>query len=91
MQMKFVLGKTLATNTGAVFIKDNKMRLNGQNVVDVEIDGVDPHDYPDFCDAYFSYATFEGSAQPLSDEELEQLTNENGDVLHEMAYEHFID
>jgi hypothetical protein len=67
------------------------MKLNGRVVVDVEIDGVDPRDYPDFCDAYFSYATYEGTNQELTDEELEDLANAYGDVLHEMAYEYFID
>ena len=35
------------------------MLLNGRVVCDVQIDGVDTRDYPDFCDAYFSYAVFE--------------------------------
>jgi hypothetical protein len=63
------------------------MELYGRRVVDVEVDGVDSRDYPDFCDAYFSYAIFEDTKEALSDEELEQLAEENGDVLNEMAYE----
>ena len=61
------------------------MELNGRKVIDVEIDGVDTTDYPDFCDAYFSYAIFEDTGAELTDNELEQLTDENGDVINEMA------
>ena len=60
------------------------MKLNGRTVKNAEIDGVDSSDYPDFCDAYFSYAEFENNT-PLNDEQLEQLTEENGDVINEMA------
>jgi hypothetical protein len=64
--------------------------LHGRRVVDLEIDGVDPKDYPDFCDAYFVHAVFEDTKQDLTDEELEQLAEDNGDVLNEMAYEHYL-
>ena len=49
------------------------MELNGRKVVDVEVDGVDTRDYPDFCDAYFSNAVYEDTGEELTDEELEQL------------------
>ena len=32
--------------------------FNGKKVVDLEVDGVDSRDYPDFSDAYFSYACY---------------------------------
>lgn len=64
------------------------MKLNNRNVVDAEIDGVDSRDYPDFCDAYFCYAVWEDTKEELTDKELEQLTNECGDTLNEMAFEH---
>lgn len=66
------------------------MLLNGRVVVDVEIEGADSRDYPDFCDAYFSYAVFEDTLEVLTDEELEKLTEENSDVVNEMAYESFL-
>jgi hypothetical protein len=66
------------------------MLLKGRVVVDVEIDGVDSRDYPDFCDAYFSHAVFKDTLEELSDEELEQLTEDNPDVVNEMAYEHYL-
>ena len=64
--------------------------LNGQRVVDIEVDGVDSRDYPDFCDAHFSYAVYEGSAIELTDDELMQLTEEYPGLVSEMAYEFFM-
>jgi hypothetical protein len=62
------------------------MELNGRRVINAEVDGVDSSDYPDFCDAYFSYATFEDGTE-LTDEQLEQLTDENGDVVNEKCHD----
>ena len=60
--------------------------LNGRQVVDLEVDGVDGGDYPDFCDAYFSSGTYEDGT-PLTDDELDRLTILADDVLWEMAFE----
>jgi hypothetical protein len=60
--------------------------LNGKNVVDLEIDGVDSRDYPDFSDAYFSSGSYEDGT-PLTDDELERLADLAGDVLWEMAFD----
>jgi hypothetical protein len=65
------------------------MKLNGRKVVDVEVDGCDSRDYPDFCDAYFSYAVFEDTLEELTDDELIELTDLHGDVVNEMAFESF--
>lgn len=63
------------------------MQLNGKNVIDVEVDGFNYWDYPDFCDAYFSYATYEDGTE-LTDAELDELTEKNGAELHAMCYDH---
>jgi len=60
--------------------------LNGKKVVDLEVDGVDSRDYPDFCDAYFSSAYYEDGIK-LTDDELDRLTDLAGDILWEMAFE----
>jgi len=49
--------------------------LEGVNYRSIELDGIDPDDYPDFVDAYVISAEFEDGT-PLSEEELEQLTDE---------------
>ena len=43
----------------------------------LELAGVDRRDYPDFCDAYFSYAEYTDGT-PLTDAELEALTEKIG-------------
>lgn len=60
--------------------------LNGRKVVDLEVDGIDLRDSPDFADAYFSYACYEDGTE-LTDDELEQLTEQNPDVLHEKVFD----
>ena len=52
----------------------------------IELDGVNRRDYPDFADAYFSYAEFEDGTE-LSDSELELLTEEYADVVNQLAHE----
>ena len=60
--------------------------LNGKKVVDLEVDGVDSRDYPDFSDAYFSDGCYEDGTR-LTEDELNKLTDLAGDVLWEMAFE----
>jgi hypothetical protein len=60
--------------------------LNGKNVVNLQVDGVDSRDYPDFSDAYFSSGSYEDGT-PLTDDELERLNDLAGDVLWEMAFD----
>lgn len=57
------------------------------DVVDLsslQIEGIYMDDYPDFCDAYFSKGTrLDGTK--LTDDELESLTDDFPDMVHEMA------
>ena len=53
-------------------------------VKNLEISGVNYQDYPDFCEAHFSHAEYENGTW-LTDEELEQLSDEHADVISEMA------
>ena len=62
--------------------------FKGKNVVNLEVDGVDSWDYPDFSDAYFCYACYEDGTQ-LTDDELNELTDLHGDVVNQMAFESF--
>jgi len=60
--------------------------LNGKpvNLRSLEIDGVDRRDHPDYSDAYFSYGEYADGTQ-LTDDELERLTDERGDIVNQMA------
>ena len=48
-------------------------------IKNIEFDGVDTGDYPDFCDAYIVYAEHEDGT-PLTEEELEAIPS---DVIHD--------
>lgn len=54
--------------------------LDLNKVHDVEVEGIDLSDYPDFCDAYISFATYDG--REMTPEELEAL-NERRDFVYE--------
>lgn len=52
----------------------------------VEVDGIDYNDYPDFCDAYIVSADYDGSE--MSEDELE-LLNEDRDFVYGSVLKHF--
>ena len=54
--------------------------MNYKKIDNIEIDGIDTKDYPDFCDAYISSADYDGV--PMTDEQLDEL-NEDGDYVYE--------
>ena len=56
---------------------------------DIEIEGVDPSDYPDFCDAFISSATWKDTGEDLTDDELGYLMDKCPDLAHELATESF--
>ena len=61
-----------------------------EEIENIEIEGVDTKDYPDFCDAFISYATFKDTGIELTDNELEQLMDEYPEMVNELAYESLI-
>ena len=61
-----------------------KEKIDYKKIDNIEIDGIDTKDYPDFCDAYISSADYDGV--PMTDEQLDEL-NEDGDYV----YEHIMD
>ena len=64
-------------------------KLDYTKITDVEIDGIDPNDAPDYCDAYVSAATYEyepGKFRDLTDDELEELSMDG-----EFVYSHVDD
>ena len=63
--------------------------LNDRFVVDVEVDGIDTKDYPDFCDAFFSYAIYADNGEELTEEELDTLRQNFPDLLHERCFNSF--
>lgn len=54
--------------------------FNYSKITDVEVDGIDHRDAPDFCDAYISSAYYKG--REMTEIELERL-NEDRDFVYQ--------
>ena len=61
------------------------MNLDYAKISDVEVDGIDTADYPDFCDAFISYAEYDGRA--MTDTELDTL-NDDSDFVYGAVQTH---
>ena len=59
--------------------------MNYDLIDNIEVDGIDTNDYPDFCDAFISSADYNGVE--MSEEELEAL-NEDYSFVHDCVYTH---
>ena len=64
--------------------------MNRNEFENLEIDGVDNRDYPDFCDAYFSAGWHIKEDRELTEDELIQIGEDYPELLNEMAYESLI-
>lgn len=61
----------------------NTMKIDINKIDNLEVDGIDTRDYPDFVDAFISYAEIDG--EPLTDEQLYELTNEYPDLVYDLV------
>lgn len=41
----------------------------------VEVDGIDTSDYPDFCDAFIAFAFYDGKV--MTEDQLDELNNDS--------------
>ena len=71
-------------------MKKLKEVMDYKKIDNIEVDGIDTKDYPDFCDAYISSADYDGV--PMTDKQLDEL-NEDGDYVygHIMDYLYLYD
>lgn len=58
------------------------MRFKGRDITDIEVEDIDPKDYPDFCDAFIAAARWEDTGEDLTEAELDAL-NEDGDFVYD--------
>ena len=75
--LKFPLSKLEVWINGPIF---EPIKLDYSQIEDVEVDGIDTKDYPDFCDAFISSATYMG--RDMTDDELDAL-NSDSDFVYE--------
>jgi hypothetical protein len=59
--------------------------LDYTKISDIEFDGIDTEDYPDFCDAFIISANYDG--EPMTEEQLEEV-NEDGSFVYESLMNH---
>ena len=59
--------------------------MNYDLIDNIEVDGIDTNDYPDFCDAFIVSADYDGVE--MTDEQLEAL-NEDYSFVHDCVYTH---
>ena len=70
--------------------KKVRLKFQGRHVEDMSLGGVDGKDHPDYVDAYIESAVWSNNGTKLNDEELEQLTDENGEWINQNALESLI-
>ena len=61
-------------------------RLEDVDMNTCVVENICREDYPDFCDAYISYAEYTDGT-PLTDVELEKLNDESGDWINQYCLE----
>jgi hypothetical protein len=59
--------------------------LDYSKIDNIEFDGIDYDDYPDFCDTYISNADYDGVE--MTEEQLE-LINDDRDFIYEALMKH---
>ena len=63
-----------------------KLDLN-RLIVDVEVDGIDTRDAPEFCDAYILSAVWDDTGLDLTEDELD-LLNEEDDFVYQAVVDY---
>ena len=61
------------------------MKLDLNKIDNMEFDGIDFADYPDFVDAYIYAADYDG--KPMTDEQLDYLNDAHYDFVNEQVYQ----
>ena len=62
-----------------------ELKLDYSKISDIDVDGIDTRDYPDFCDAFISSASY--CDREMTPEELEIL-NEDYDFVYDAVQNH---
>jgi|SaaInl4_200m_RNA_FD_contig_101_165145_length_1063_multi_4_in_0_out_0_2 hypothetical protein len=58
--------------------------VDTKSVIDVEVNGIDERDYPDYVDAFIADARWRDSGEHLTDHELDELNSEYDFVYDEV-------
>lgn len=66
---------------------NGKALFNGMQIDDVEIDGIDTRDYPDFCDAYVNnlWLVDGDEVREATDAEIDEINDNEHDYVYEQV------
>ena len=64
----------------------NIMKIDVNKLENIQVDGIDTRDYPDFVDAFISYAEMDGVE--LTDEQLDELNDNYPDLIYDCVINH---
>ena len=62
------------------------MKIDLSKLENIELDGIDHRDYPDYVDAFISSATYEG--KELTDQELDYINDNERDFVYELVIDY---
>lgn len=66
-------------------MKNTPINLDYNKISNIQFDGIDHRDAPDYCDAYIVSADYDG--EEMTDEQIE-LLNEDGDFVYQKLMDH---
>lgn len=58
------------------------VKLDYSKIDDIDIDGIDTNDYPDFCDAFICSADYDG--KPMTEAQLDELNDDREFVMEQV-------
>lgn len=66
---------------------NGKALFNGMQIDDVEIDGIDTRDYPDFCDAYVNnmWLIDGDEVREATDAEIDEINDNERDYVYDQV------
>jgi len=62
------------------------MEIDFTKIANVEVDGIDFNDYPDFVDAFIASAEYDG--REMTEEEIDYINDVHLDFVSECVYNH---
>ena len=66
---------------------NGKALFNGMQIDDVEVDGIDTRDYPDFCDAYINnlWLVDGDEVREATDAEIDEINDNERDYVYDQV------
>ena len=62
------------------------MQIDFTKITNVEVDGINFNDYPDFVDAFIASAEYDG--REMTDEEIDYINDVHFDFVQDCVYNH---